>query len=463
MNIYKENFKRKSNRLKLAWLSGWSEGSAIVSNSPDFELEHMRNVVFFISKIAKERDLNMDVALYSAYLHDSGRYYLNFNGKKHGEKGADLAKNILKKLNVNKKIIGKVQATIKNHSKKEKIHDKYSEALKDADSMAHLKEGMDLSDRPFELFRAENALIPPAELFLISETDFSQVLRNSWLNLKNKLMKLSEKDKKSDSDYFKDISNSLEPFETEDSREIKELRISLRKMRTILGLLKKKVKGIEITGIEKKIMWIEKILKLTFLNLEKTRKISVVKKYVKKFEAYEMVKDIIEHEDVYLREMAIDNLKKEFDLDAFAEIDETVESISVALSGLKISPYKFLIKYKKIFIAAINYSKAEQKKQKKKSKNLHQLRIIGKKLKYFIEDGIFEFVNDKDYTLLLRLHDTLGDLNDIKESWEYLKSHEPFKSNEELAMRYKGRESDEYETVRAELGILLFMMEKRLS
>lgn len=449
MNTDKKNFEIKSNRLKLAWLRGWAEGSAIISKKPDFELEHLKNVADFANKTACTRDLDTDVLLYAAYLHDVGRYSLECYGKKHGLKGTKKAKNILKKLDVNKKTIKKVQTMIKNHSNKEEVNDKYSEALKDADSMAHKMELMDLSEKPYELFRSENALLPPAELFLISETDLSTVLKNSWLSLKNKILKLSEKDEKADADYFMKSADSLEPFETDDIREIKEVRIAIRKMRTLIGFFNKN-----------KTVYMKKKLNMAFLTLEKTRKFSVVKKYLKKFDVYENLKDKIEKEDIRLRELAVVTLKKEFDIETLEAMEDNVKAISAEVSSLKINPYKYLIKYSETLKTAANNF---EKNQKEQIKNLHKLRIEGKRLKYLIEDGIFEFVNCNDYNILTKLHDTLGDVNDLRESGSYIRESEIFKADEKLIKLYKEKEHEQSEYVKKELEFLLFMMGKRLA
>lgn len=98
---------------------------------------HTLGVVDAISLIAAKRGLDMDTCRCTALLHDIAQYTLNCAHREHAAKGAQLAAALLEKQSVTKEKSMTICHAIARHSEKQRVHDAYSEALKDADVFAH--------------------------------------------------------------------------------------------------------------------------------------------------------------------------------------------------------------------------------------------------------------------------------------------------------------------------------------
>lgn len=104
-------------------------------------LEHLFNVANMANLLAKIENLDQELAAIIGILHDLAVYKFQIN-LDHANRSSILAKNILTKSNLfNDDEINLIVTAIKNHSFKEKIDDKYSELIKNADLLVqHLNE-----------------------------------------------------------------------------------------------------------------------------------------------------------------------------------------------------------------------------------------------------------------------------------------------------------------------------------
>lgn len=97
------------------------------------DIEHSISVATMATLLAKIDNLDMEIAAIIGICHDLAKYKYN-SSFDHANRSSLLAKEIISstKLFSNEEII-LITTAIKNHSAKEKIDDKYSELIKNAD------------------------------------------------------------------------------------------------------------------------------------------------------------------------------------------------------------------------------------------------------------------------------------------------------------------------------------------
>lgn len=103
--------------------------------------EHLFNVANMANLLAKIEDLDQELAAIIGILHDLATYKFQTSFD-HANRSGILAENILTKSKLfNDDEINLIVAAIKNHSFKERVDDKYSEIIKNADLIVqHLNE-----------------------------------------------------------------------------------------------------------------------------------------------------------------------------------------------------------------------------------------------------------------------------------------------------------------------------------
>lgn len=104
-------------------------------------IEHLFNVANMANLLAKIEDLDQELAAIIGILHDLATYKFHTSFD-HANRSSILAKNILSDSGLfNDDEITLIITAIKNHSFKERIDDKYSELIKNADLLVqHLNE-----------------------------------------------------------------------------------------------------------------------------------------------------------------------------------------------------------------------------------------------------------------------------------------------------------------------------------
>lgn len=120
---------------------------------------HMYGVSKFCTLLAKQRNLNMEIAATCGMLHDIG-YMTGGSSHNHAIDGANKAQTILKSMNsYNDDEIKLITTAIARHSDKLIIHDSYDELLKDADVMDHCFYNNDFPVAEWEVERYHNLLM----------------------------------------------------------------------------------------------------------------------------------------------------------------------------------------------------------------------------------------------------------------------------------------------------------------
>ncbi|MBQ7944780.1 MAG: HD domain-containing protein [Lachnospiraceae bacterium] len=99
---------------------------------------HLYGVSQACGLLAMKRGENVELAIIAGMLHDISTY-ATMSSEDHAHKGADMARDILKELNIfSKDEIEAVCTAIYHHSDKELEHGPLDEILKDADVMQHV-------------------------------------------------------------------------------------------------------------------------------------------------------------------------------------------------------------------------------------------------------------------------------------------------------------------------------------
>ena len=99
-------------------------------------LVHLSSVARFSYLLANKRNLDSELAYIAGIMHDL--YAYTHERKEHALHGSRLAFGILKSLNIFKDDeVDAIVSAIRHHSDKKRIHDPFSEVLKDADVLDH--------------------------------------------------------------------------------------------------------------------------------------------------------------------------------------------------------------------------------------------------------------------------------------------------------------------------------------
>jgi len=113
-------------------------------------IEHTMQVVSYCLVLSKKRDLDEEVLVIAAYLHDLSTYISHYS-QNHAARSAKIASEILPKItSLPQEKIKLIIQIIANHSSKNQIHDSLSETLKDADVISHFYSGIIIDEKQKE-------------------------------------------------------------------------------------------------------------------------------------------------------------------------------------------------------------------------------------------------------------------------------------------------------------------------
>lgn len=94
--------------------------------------DHLFGVSSICTLLAHQRHLDIELSAIIGLLHDYSTY-ITGTSFDHAYRSSMMVKQLLNDLNFDEKEISIIVEAIKNHSDKDKIHDEYSELIKDAD------------------------------------------------------------------------------------------------------------------------------------------------------------------------------------------------------------------------------------------------------------------------------------------------------------------------------------------
>ncbi len=383
-----------------------------------FEEEHIRLVEKYAIELAYIRNLDIPTAQVIALLHDHGRLIESVYGKAHAKAGAKVAKKWLAPFNIPPYSLEIIIDAIGCHNKKKLLQGPYQELIKDSDSLAHRDAfGNDLPEH--EAFRIKDAYLPQLRLKFAKTKKIQSVLERRLTEL-DKTMKTLSKD---------NIPN----------KKVHKFRICIRRIRAILWLNKKNTWSKEENKLND-------ALKKSFKDFEDVRRLAVFLKTLKDLQINDGLPNLIKVR-INKEKKHIQKIIKEH-RSLIIKCREPLIKFSTQQGGQKISIYKNVLKAASL--EDIN--------------SLHELRIVGKNLKYLIEESILINCSKEDIAMISDLHKTIGQLNDIEENrlllatfidtsdFEAIKTHantiEVYMSNKEIRLK-------------RDIDALLFRMKKR--
>lgn len=94
--------------------------------------DHLFGVSSLCSYLAVKRNLDIELAAIIGMLHDYSTF-ITGTSFDHAYRSSTMVKELLMSLNFEEHDINIIVEAIKNHSDKNKVHDEYSELIKDAD------------------------------------------------------------------------------------------------------------------------------------------------------------------------------------------------------------------------------------------------------------------------------------------------------------------------------------------
>jgi len=335
----------------------------------DFERTHFYHVLEGCEALALKRGLNLTVAQLTGILHDIGRITNGSTGKQHAIEGEEIARRWLSEAGYDQ--VEAVATAIKNHMHKKRIEDPYSELIKDADSLAHAREFTEL---------------PWAEVARIQMAYADKItIKGTMVNLREIL-----------SDVVKRINLQLEVSDL-CVKAVHQLRVDLRIAETLIWWVKSD-ENLELEAFYNQI-------KVAFMRYEKLRAYQVYKKLFVSMGQLELGE---------IMSRLIDNVKNELAQGPVIRINLP------ELGNYYTSQEKSDILIKKI-------KKRLEQIEVKSGASLHQFRVFNKRVMYLSKTGIIE-VSPVLLDSVIRLHDALGDLNDLRGLAKHLKKDGAFKS-----------------------------------
>ena len=360
---------------------------SLASNSEDrsFELDHIEQVEKYIMELSKLRGLDADISLLIAVLHDMGRIKCGIYGRGHAEAGAGVAKEILKDHCISKKVSRVICEAIKNHNKKGKIHDKYSELIKDADSLSRFHESRGIHIKTYEYIRSSAAYDKGCRITGNPDADPVKILKAQFNIL------------------IDQIHGFLKPGN--DQKQIHEIRVQLRMIRSLIWYYKISFEGDSKTDIKV----IDSQLRKLFQKFGLARAYHVFRKQLRKNVKFSS----ISRQLAELRDKNIRKLKKEIEKIGVRLI-EILEDRVIHLFDQYKDNEKNELRLNTLFKDVLDSTKI------KKTESLHKLRILSKKLIYLNDMQIIEFSYTKFHDLLKLIHSKAGTINDIEQNTDLL-------------------------------------------
>ena len=351
------------------------------SDDSDFEISHMTAVEKYSIELAEARILNVDIAVLIALLHDIGRIKNDIFGKGHAEEGAKEAEILLAKYDFPQKVKKTIVRSIYNHNKKKRIHDEYSELIKDADSMSRYNCIPDYEDDSHEFLRNKYARLGKCRITNNDDAKITGILIGKIKELKTDIREL--------------YKSSVSP------RLVHQIRIKIRSIRSIIWYIKKNLKSNCRLSME----ILDEDLRGIFKNYEIPRKIHVFRKKLKStnlsvnFMKY--LKDSRKREFIKLRKK-VRNKHRNL-------IDEITGRVDFFVP-------KCEIRSKNKLPENINFRKILKSADADNMPSLHKLRILCKKVMYLHDMAIINF-SQKDFIDLLKdIHRNIGLMNDSIEN-----------------------------------------------
>ncbi len=359
------------------YLKGFSEGYARQSSNETFEIQHLLDVEKFVIELCRARELSMEMGLIIGYGHDLGRLKEGVMGKRHSQVGADILKDLLKPSDFNKKERRQIYNAVKRHNQKSKIHGPYAELIKDADSMAHDLEGLvDIEDY-YENCRVLAVKSGAPNLRVASKENWKEAGIKAYLRIVK--MTKDEIALSAHSEFW-----------------VHDLRVAIRKMRSILWIVKQ-VEGLEcikaLNEVDNKLKKMAKRLDYVRILQVALRKVSLEKDVYQDFQQKicDEFNDLKAHYDWSYQLEELED-----------QINEIFESLLLGLQN----PCELLLS--RTLHQANGLGLKEQKK-------LHALRISAKRIKYLSQMGLIQLTPHLLQEEILQLHGLIGDINDIFE------------------------------------------------
>lgn len=386
-----------------------------------YEHSHFLNVERHIKVLAKQRQLDTNLALAIAYLHDISRLQEGVMGKQHAKRSAEIVRSKLEpylKKDLSKATINTVCSAILHHNQKSKIHEPYDELIKDADSLAHQDEFGYPTDKEYERIRIELIGQKETQFSIVSEVEIATLF----------------------SRYCDHLIALLETPPKDFNHWVHEVRVTIRKIGALLYFS-------ENGGLKRDT---NLALKPIFKKLSKSRMLYVVSRNLSTQEAFPLLKEdlgtALEAENTLLKAYLKDHLNSDF--------------ITILKNQLNGNEYylnfdsNLFLKLVKSYIKRLNFTEMNDVHA------LHQLRIEGKHLKYILGSGMVQLSDSTLQDTILTLHDLLGDLNDISDQRKFFKtlSIDP----EEYQLLLTHQES-QFKFLRSEVKKRVFLLKKMIA
>lgn len=367
------------------YLKGLAVGYAHQSINAPFEIQHLLDVEKFITELCRRRKLSIDKGLIIAYGHDLGRIKEGVVGKRHSEVSAEILKELLKDSDFKKKEKRQICKAIRKHNQKDKLQSAYAELIKDADSMAHDFEGLVDRDDYYENCRilAVKAGIPT----IVAES--SEKWEEAMIKAYWRIVKIAKDEiaLRAHSEFW-----------------VHDLRVAIRKMRSILWILKQ----VEDLACFKAVKEVDSRLEKMAKGLETVRilQVALYKVSLEK-EVYQDFQQRICNE--------FNTLKAGYDWPAQLEkIEVLINEISGSLPSDLQKPCELLLS------RTFHQAKGKGLKDQKK---LHALRISSKRLKYLSQMGLIQLTPELLESEILEINSLIGDINDIFELQKLMDSN----------------------------------------
>ena len=360
-----------------------------------FELSHRKHVADYSKKLAKSRYLDSNLALLIAYGHDLGRTKEGFIGKGHALAGSNFCSSLLKnETHLSNKKIKKVAKAISLHSKKKIIDDSYCELIKDADSLAHYKEGLISEDDWAELYRVYASKIDSIDIKVSPIDNWHEV----W---KNNLESLLE-----DSDSQDIYSPSW----------VHKKRIAIRQLKIINKYF------IKLDKRNKEFLKsLNSLLNTYFHSLENPRKYFVLTEFVKSLNLDLEELQLLLEGDLAESTQEIEIILKDNDV-----YNKLAHLIEISTEKLYLPSDKIIKKYKLDAIWTKDYKNLIDiiaNSENESNYDFHDARIIGKKFKYLYDLNLIDFSSKHLYKSIADFHKASGDLHDIDDLYNYLNNY----------------------------------------
>jgi CHAD domain-containing protein len=341
------------------------------------ELEHYDSVLKFITELSKLRNINGFASQLIGMYHDYSRILTEKN-EKHHKYSAKLCREVLVENEVDSDTIDLICNAIKNHRKKGKIHDQYSELIKDADALSHQEMALDLSEN--EMKRVKYAC--------------EDGLKLKWdqVNLSQTVSDLKK--------YF------VKQLKVIDDDSIHELRVTLRQLQSIVWLLKNSDFGLAVENLNV----IEDSLKKGLKHFSKAREIYVV---YKNFNVYG-IKELNTYLEKKLGKIN-SKLQDEAEQHYFDFIMESIDNLEIMCSHVNSQsmPKDFIISSYTTLVKDLCATSVE---------DLHKFRIEEKRYKYLQEINLI-ILNQKTSLLIKKLHKSIGDWHDAVVNSKYVEKY----------------------------------------